>query len=101
MGPYEILGVPPGADDDAIRKAYLALVRQCPPDRDPEGFKRISKAYEQLKDEKARLRYCLFDVETPGESPIQAFLNHLAACEERKPMDFTTLKEFLRTCMKK
>ena len=32
--PYGILGVPPGADEAAIRRRYLELVRQFPPDRE-------------------------------------------------------------------
>ena len=101
MDPYEILGVPPDADDDAVRKAYLELVRKFSPDTDPEAFKRISKAYEQLKDEKSRLKYYLFNTETPGDTPFRAFLRHVAYTEKRKPMNYHTLKEFLRTCAKK
>ena len=48
--PYEILGVPETAAFEEIRKAYLAKVRLSPPERDPEGFKRIQKAYAVLKD---------------------------------------------------
>lgn len=101
MDPYEILGVSPDADDDAVRKAYLDLVRRFSPDADPEAFKRVNKAYEQLKDEKSRLRYYLLNTETPGDSPFQVFLRYVSLTDKRKPMDYETLKEFLRTCIKK
>jgi curved DNA-binding protein CbpA len=101
MDPYEILGVAPDADDEAVRKAYLDLVRRFSPDHDPEAFKRISTAYEALKDEKSRLRHYLFDRETPGDSPFQAFLQHSATVGKRQPPNHEQFKEFLRKCAKK
>jgi Flp pilus assembly protein TadD len=46
--PYAVLGVPPDADARAIKKAYFALVRRHPPERAPEEFQRLRRAYEQL-----------------------------------------------------
>ena len=45
-----------------IRKAYLEKVRKSPPERDPEGFKKIRKAYGLLKDaeKKRQLDFTLF-----------------------------------------
>ena len=100
MDPYEILGLSPDADDNAIRKAYLELVRRFSPDTDPEVFKRISRAYEQVKNEQLRLRHYLFNRETPGDSPFQAFLRHVSYCEKPKPMNYDQMKEFLRKCAK-
>ena len=48
--PWRILGISPGTDDGDIRGAYLAKVREFPPDRDPESFERVRDAYEKLKD---------------------------------------------------
>jgi len=48
--PYEILEVSETAAFEEIRKAYLAKVSLSPPERNPEGFKRIQKAYAVLKD---------------------------------------------------
>ena len=101
MDPYEILGISTDADDNAVRKAYLELVRQCPPDTAPETFKKINNAYEKLKDEKSRLQYYLFNKETPADTPFQAFLQHVAFFEKRRPMSYENLKEFLWTCAKK
>jgi curved DNA-binding protein CbpA len=52
--PYEILAIKTGATPGEIRKAYLLKVREFPPERDPEGFKRIRQAYDLLKDAEAR-----------------------------------------------
>lgn len=67
---YEALGVPKGADPDAIRKAYRKLARKHHPDVNPgdkaaeEKFKRISAAYDVLSDEKKRAAYDEFGEES-------------------------------------
>lgn len=48
--PEETLGLNANADEAAIRKRYLELVRQYPPERDPERFTEIRNAYDQLRD---------------------------------------------------
>ena len=48
--PLDVLGVTPGASMDDIRAAYLARVKEHPPDRDPENFERIRDAYQALVD---------------------------------------------------
>jgi curved DNA-binding protein CbpA len=47
--PYETLGLERGASEAEIKQAYFNLVREHPPERDPEGFKRIRAAYEKLR----------------------------------------------------
>ncbi len=60
---YDVLGVPPGADDDAIKKAYRRLAQESHPDRHPddlgaeERFKAISQAYQVLRDADRRRAY--------------------------------------------
>ena len=60
MNPFTVLGLEETADDEAVRAAYLAGVRKSPPDRDPEGFRRIREAYEVLQDHERRLALRLF-----------------------------------------
>jgi molecular chaperone DnaJ len=50
--PYRVLGVPRGVSDEALHDAYRRLVKQHHPDRggDPEQFKNIQQAYEELRD---------------------------------------------------
>ena len=55
VDPYAVLGVDPAATLDEVKTAYFALVRAHPPERDPEAFKRIRAAYEQLRDPVKRL----------------------------------------------
>jgi curved DNA-binding protein CbpA len=52
--PYAALELPHGASDAEIKRAYFALVRAHPPEREPAVFKRIRAAYERLRDPKKR-----------------------------------------------
>lgn len=59
---YDILGVDPDADQDAIRRAYRKLARKYHPDVSKESdaearFKDVSEAYEVLKDPEKRAAY--------------------------------------------
>ena len=50
--PFTVLGVAEDADDAEIRRRYLALVRDFPPDRDPDRFREYRAAYDALSDER-------------------------------------------------
>jgi molecular chaperone DnaJ len=59
---YEVLGVPSGASDQEIKRAYRALARELHPDvsDDPGAearFHELSEAYEVLSNPRARLLY--------------------------------------------
>ncbi|MCR4414621.1 MAG: J domain-containing protein [Thermoguttaceae bacterium] len=67
MDPYAVLGVDRNAGEAEVRRRYLEMVRQHPPDRDPEGFRAVRNAYEQLRDPVRLLESRLFHPET-GET---------------------------------
>ncbi|MCB1189876.1 MAG: DnaJ domain-containing protein [Leptospiraceae bacterium] len=54
---YSILGIERNSAPEAIKKAYFKLVREFPPDQNPEKFKTVRKAYEILADPVARKDY--------------------------------------------
>jgi curved DNA-binding protein CbpA len=67
--PYEILGIAQGASETEIRSRYLELVREHPPDRDPERFAAVREAYEQLRDPVTRMRTALFKLRDTESIP--------------------------------
>lgn len=60
---YEILGVPPDADEKTIKQTYRKLARQYHPDVNPgnkeaeEKFKSINEAYQALSNPEQRKKY--------------------------------------------
>lgn len=65
--PFQVLELSHHADEDEVRRRYLELVRQFPPDRDPERFATIRAAYDQIRDPITRIKTQLFRVE-PDET---------------------------------
>ena len=100
MNPYVTLGVPPQADDQQIRRAYLAGIKEATPDTHPQRFQELSEAYETIKDESHRLKFYLFSTAPAGDSPLDAVVRHLRAQGQFKPLPFESMKEFLRSCSK-
>jgi curved DNA-binding protein CbpA len=100
MNPYLVLGVPPGADDPTIRQAYLAAIKESPPDADPQRFQAISQAYEKIKDSARRHQHLLFNRESPAGSPLEVMLRFAAQRRKLDPLPFEAMKEFLKTAAK-
>jgi len=61
--PYDVLGLPPGADAAAIRRAFRALAKRLHPDLNPgdlaaqKAFQDLTQAYALLIDPLARARW--------------------------------------------
>jgi DnaJ-class molecular chaperone len=70
--PYEILGVTPDADADAIRTAYRKLAKQYHPDLNPgnaeaeQRFKEIGAANALLSDPDKRARFDRGEIDASG-----------------------------------
>jgi curved DNA-binding protein CbpA len=89
---YQILDVSPAASQQQIKKAYVKLVKQFHPDRNPkepksdERMKSINEAYAVLKDGQQRRRYDQMrekswapDGTAPNDADVgeQRFFHHL------------------------
>ncbi len=93
--PYAELGLPGDADDEAIRRRYLELVRAHPPDRDPEKFAKVRAAYDSLKDLNTRLRHRLF--ERDRQDSLDALIEELACRSPRPRVSLETLLQLVQT----
>ena len=71
QNPYTVLGIPRNASPEAVKKAYFSLIRKHPPEKDPQGFKRIRLAYDSLRDADKRSQTDMFLFNDPyGEFNI-------------------------------
>jgi curved DNA-binding protein CbpA len=71
--PYAVLSLVPGAEDEQIRAAYLAKLKQFPPDRSPAEFEQVRDAYDLLRDRRQRAQHTLFSVNP--EAPLESLLD--------------------------
>jgi len=87
--PYQVLGLPADAGDEAIRARYLELVRQFSPEHEPEKFAAIRAAYESLRDLDTRLRHRLF--QAGQNESIDAIIEELTCRSSRQRHSLETL----------
>lgn len=65
--PYAVLGLMRGAAPREVKRAYFDLVREYPPENDPQTFKVIRAAYEKLRTAEMRTETDLFLFQPPAE----------------------------------
>lgn len=92
--PYETLNLPDDADDEAIRRRYLELVKQFTPEHHPERFAAIRAAYESLRDLKTRVKHRLF--EAGKTDSLDAILQELACPKSRRRVSLQALLSVAR-----
>jgi hypothetical protein len=81
IDPYAVLGISANADADTMRAAYLAKVKEFPPDRDGEKFREIHAAYQMLGDPLVQantiLRFCR---EAPDLKEVVSIADRIRPC---------------------
>ena len=104
--PYVALGVPRDATPDRIKDAYFKLVREHPPEREPEAFKAVRAAYERLRRPERRLETDLLlphALPLPTDLPAPEFdlsvhrEDLLSAARALSDLDRTDFREDFRT----
>lgn len=100
MNPFLILGVPREADDATIRGAYLKGIKEATPEGNPARFKQLTEAYEQIRSEERRHRYTLFNLDSPGDSPLEAYRACLRVAGQHRPLPLNAMKDYLKSCLK-
>jgi len=80
--PFAELGVDENADDTAIKRRYLALVRAFPPDRDPERFQALRTAYDAISGRRERMARKL--LQTNGAA-LARLKSHCLAAPDPEP----------------
>ena len=85
--PLNILGVSASAGPEEIRRKYLELVRQHPPDREPERFAQIRAAYDELSDPVRQLNKLLFEFESVDSMDAIIVDLHERLRQKRIPTD--------------
>jgi curved DNA-binding protein CbpA len=93
--PYAELGLPSDADDEAIRRRYLELVREFPPEQATEKFAKVRAAYDSLKDLNTRLQHRLF--ERGRQDSLDVLIEELACRSPRNRVSLETLLQVVQT----
>jgi curved DNA-binding protein CbpA len=74
--PYAVLGIERTSDEAAIKRAYFRLVREYPPEREPEKFQELRAAYDQVRSAEARSQTDLFLLQPPPALPRRRKLTY-------------------------
>ncbi len=85
--PHQVLGLAPDADPAAIRRRYLELVREFPPDRAPERFAAIRAAFDRIRDPARDLHSRIFDWSTTDSLDVIIADVRARLAPERLPID--------------
>jgi DnaJ-class molecular chaperone len=89
--PFTVLGVGQDDGDEAIKQRYLALVRAHPPDREPERFQEVRRAFEAIRGERERLAVELLQTTSAALTRLKLHCLHGASADRRRPSEATMM----------
>ena len=71
MNPFLVFDLDRDATDEEVEARYYELLREHPPDRNPEAFALVRGAFESLRNRRCRLRAWLFSFDQHGRALAQ------------------------------
>lgn len=92
--PFQVLGLSPESDDEAIRRRYLELVKQFPPGQHPEKFAAVRQAYDKLRDLPTRVRSRLFP--SREADTIEKIIEEISCQSPRRRASLKSLLSLVR-----
>ncbi len=84
--PFRVLGLAVGAGEDEVRARYLELVKEFPPEQDPQKFRDIHQAYEAARDP-LRIAVRLLGIQQATSKPWSEVINEQRAKPPRIPVN--------------
>jgi curved DNA-binding protein CbpA len=91
--PFATLGLPLEASDADIRKRYLELTVQFPPEQHADKFAAVREAYERIRTLDNRAKYMLHERGT--EDTIEAILEEVECTTPRPRPSLSMLVQML------
>lgn len=89
--PFEILGVSPEDNDEAVRAAFLTRVRCFTPEREPRAYQHLRAAYDALRSAGRRRELRLCDRRPPAVAPLVQALTDVLT-QQPQPLDRDDLR---------
>jgi DnaJ-class molecular chaperone len=103
MNPFLVLNVPITATDADIRRAYLAAVQECPPEKDAARFQSVQEAWRQIGEARTRWESVLFPEPPPAgqDSLMEAARQYSRLPGKLKPVPAPVLRAWFTHCASK
>jgi len=70
---YLVFDLPHDASEDEIRQAYLENVKKYPPEKDPQQFRKLTQAYENIRNNRVRIHNQLHPFENVSDCEEKIF----------------------------
>jgi curved DNA-binding protein CbpA len=97
MFAYILLNVTPNSSDTEIKEAYMTQSELYSPDRHPEQFKKIRKAYEKIKTQKDRDIYDVFHKDELTQADLTGLL---LASKDRVNIEPNSFNQYFKESVK-
>jgi curved DNA-binding protein CbpA len=87
--PFSMLGVSAASTDAEIRKRYLELTREFPPEQHPEKFAAVREAYEAIRTIDQRANSMLY--KQGSEDTFESIIEEIECTTPRPRPSLTSL----------